>query len=148
MADKTFDGHPADPRASLLWWGYFALIVVLFVVTSVNFAVAGFHDSFGGMLTSAALLTHDALCIAGLYAFIRSVPLFAPAFWRIVLTLLLARIFLSASILAPSLIPWAGSREQYVAAAGLGMLILGAPLLAALWRYAFRSPGLWNRAAA
>jgi hypothetical protein len=135
-------------RHAVLWWVYLILFVALFGVTLVNHIAEGFFRSFGAALPSGALLSVDAICIAGLYAYIRSTALFVPAFWRFMLALLLAKIFVAASFLLPGLIPWESAPEQYVALAGLLTILLTIPMLAALWCYGFKSPHIWRVAAA
>lgn len=145
----TQASQPLRPRRpSALWWAYFALYVLLFGVTFVNYLAEGHFGTFGAAMLSAALLSLDAVSIAGLYAYIRSQALFAPMIWRIVLILLLARLLFAGSLLASSLLPWDSTREQYVALAGLLSVMLVVPMLVALWRYAFRSPEVWSAASA
>jgi hypothetical protein len=96
------------------------------------------------MLLSWAQSSADAICIAGLLAYILSIPLFVPAFWKAMLALLFARILVSASLFAMGLFPWESNPEQYVALVGLTCPLLSVPMLVALWTYAFRSPHLWS----
>lgn len=142
--DRTHASLQPWRRPNMLWWGYFALYIVLFCVTFLNFIAEGHFQSFGGTLLSAALLVFDALCLAGLYAYIRSVALFAPPFWRIMLALLSVRILVGGGLLAFSLWPWEAGPEQYVALAGLFSILLTVPMLIALWAYAFKSPYIWS----
>jgi hypothetical protein len=137
-----------QPRPSPLWWGYLALFMALFAVTFVNYVAEGFFQSFGAMLVSWALLSADAVCIAGLYAYIRQTALFAPAFWVAVLTVVVARMGISASFFALSLTPWEAAPEQYEALVGVASMLLSLPMLAALWIYALRSPHIWRDSAA
>lgn len=132
-------------RPSSLWWGYFVLLIVLFGFGLFAFAAAGFAESFSSSLLTAITLGFDLVCIVGLYGYIQSIPLLAAAFWRVMLTLLLAKILLSASFFIPNLFPWERTQEQYVALVGLLSLLLAFPLLWALWRYAFRSAFVWRQ---
>ena len=134
-------------RPHIWWWFYFALYVVLFVGTFANYVSEGAFQSFGGALLSAILLSFDVICIAGLYAYIQSRALFRPAFWGIMLGLLFARILVAGGVLAFNLIPWEADREQYVALAGMLSILLAIPMLAALWRYAFKSSHIWDNSA-
>lgn len=148
MSD-TGDKQPdAGVHRHGIWWAYFALALVMFGLSLVQFVVSDSFATLRMTLLSAALLSHDAICIAGLYAFIRSLPLFAPAVWRIMLTLMIARALVAISFLAPSLSPWDYNSEHLVALAALAGLLLWAPMVVALWRYAFKSPQIWGRAAA
>jgi hypothetical protein len=131
-------------RPSPLWWGYLVLFMALFGVTLVNYVAEGLFESFGDALLSWALLSSDAICMVGLYAYIRQTALFAPAFWGVMLTGLVARMCLSASFFARSLTPWEAAPEQYEALVGVASLLLSIPMLAALWIYAFRSPHIWR----
>jgi hypothetical protein len=138
------NGQSREQRPSVLWWCYLALYAALFCLTFVNFVSEGLFESFGAAFLSWAILSSDAVCIIGLYAYIRSTRLFAPAFWRVMLMLLVARMFVSASFLVPNLFPWKSTPEQYVALAGLVSFLLAMPLLVALWRYGYRSPHIWR----
>lgn len=140
-------GAPSDRSAGMrfFWWVYFGLLVVMFISGILTFAADGFFSTLPATFLTALLLVHEALCIAGLYAYLRGVPLFAAGWWRLMLTLLLARIFVSASFLFPNLIAQEAGRERLVALSGLVLLALWGPLLVALWRYAFKSPHVWSR---
>jgi hypothetical protein len=144
MLNEQTQRQPTHERLSILWWGYFVTIVVLFGVTLVSFVMTGLFDSLPAMLLSWAILSFDIICIAGLYSYIRSTPLFVAGFWRVVLVLLLAKAVVSASFLVPNLIPWESDPEQFVALAGLLSLAWSFPMLAALWRYAFKAPHIWS----
>lgn len=144
------NGQANDPshlqRPSSLWWGYFALLIVMFGLGLFTFAAAGVFDSFTPLLLTAITSAFDLVCIIGLYGYIRLVPLLVAAFWRIMLMLLLARFLLTTSLFIPVLFPWEGTHEQRVALAGLLSPLLAVPLLWALWRYAFRSAYIWQQA--
>jgi hypothetical protein len=131
-------------RPSILWWGYFALFVVLFVITSANSISAGFFNSFGVALISAVIVGSDALALVGLYAYIVSKALLSPLFWRVVFLVLVVRVLIAAVFLGSTLFPWERDPEQYVALAGLLSVLFSIPMLGALWVYAFRSPQIWN----
>jgi hypothetical protein len=81
---KAFAKHwgfrPREQRPSVLWWCYLALYVALFCLIFVNFVLEGLFESFGAAFLSWAILSSDAVSIIGLYAYLRSTPLFAPAF--------------------------------------------------------------------
>lgn len=148
MAEEPAQQPAHDPRPSPLWWGYLALVAVMAALNLADLVTQGSFGSFGAMLLSAALLSHDAICIAGLYAYIRAIPLFVPAVWRVMLTLMIARMLVVVSFLAPNLVPWEGSGEQYIALGGLAGLIFWTPMLIVLWRLAFRSRHVWDTAPA
>jgi hypothetical protein len=147
MLNEQTQGPPTNICRSILWWGYFGTIVVLFGLTLVSFALTGFFDSIAATVLSLATLSFDLICIAGLYSYIRSPPLAVPAFWRVMLTLLLAKGLVSASFLLPNLFPWESGQEQYVSLAGLLSLIWLFPMIVALWQYAFKSQHIWSNAA-
>lgn len=142
--DRTHESLRHWRRPNMLWWGYLALYIVLFCITFLSFIAEGHFQSFGGALLSAALLVFDALCIAGLFAYIRSAALFTPPFWRIMLVLLSVKILIAGGFLAVNLVPWEAHPEQYVALAGLLSMVLAIPMLFALWAYAFKSPYIWS----
>src|SRR5262245_39565461 len=144
MANAHAPGHPWHGRSTVLWWGYFALSIALFGLGFVSFVIEGRFASLGAMVLTWALSSADAICIAGLFAFILSTPLFAPMFWKGMLALLFGRILVSMSLFALNLFPWEAGPEQNVALAGLACPLLSLPMLVALWTYAFKSPHIWN----
>ena len=79
-----------------LWCLYLAGVIALFVVTFINYVVEGFFSTLSGMLLTWAFLSFDLLCIAGLYAYLRSLVLFAESIWRILVVLLGIRLSFSA----------------------------------------------------
>jgi hypothetical protein len=128
----------------MLWWGYLAVYIVLFGMTFLNFIAEGHFRSFDGALLSAGFLIFDVLCIAGLYGYIRSEPLFTPFFWRMMLVLLFVRILIAGGLLVLNLLPWEAHPEQYVALAGLLSVVFAIPMVIALWAYAFRYTHIWS----
>ena len=82
--------------------------------------------------------------MAGLYAYMKSLPLFTKTFWRILVVLLAVRVSLVVPLFAFQLLPWEGTSEEYVALFALGSLLYCIPMLCALWTYAFKSPCLWT----
>jgi hypothetical protein len=146
LTERT-QGRPADRRRNILWWGYFGSVVLLFGLTLVSFAMIGFFGSLGAALLNWVNFGFDAICIVGLFSYIRSRPLYVAGFWRVILILLLAKALISASFLAPNLFPWESDQENYVSLAGLLSLAWYFPMTVALWQYAFKSPHIWNNAA-
>jgi hypothetical protein len=146
------DGDPEQPsrrqRPHILWWAYIALLVVMFVLGFAAFFADGFFTALGPTLVSAALLSHNVVCIAGLYAYLRGIPLFAPMVWRIMLTVLIAHLFYSASFFVPAMFTHDIGQERLLALGSLLLLGLWGPLIYALWRYAFKSPHVWSHGAA
>jgi hypothetical protein len=147
MTGDQAPGQRLPGRPSALWWGYFALSIVLFGIGFVGFVIEGFFASFSAMLLSWAQSSADAVCIAGLFAYILSIPLFVPTFWKAMLALLFTRILVSASLFGTVLFPWESSPEQYVALVGLASMLLAVPMVVALWIYAFKSPHIWRSTA-
>jgi hypothetical protein len=147
MAGDQAPGRALPRRPSVLWWGYFALSIVLFGIGFVGFVIEGFFASFSAMLLSWAQSSADAVCIAGLLAYILSIPLFVPVFWKAMLALMFARVLVSSSLFALNLFPWQSAPEQYVALAGLASVLLSVPMFVALWIYAFKSPHIWGSTA-
>jgi hypothetical protein len=68
--------------------------------------------------------------------------------WRIMLTVLIARLFYSASFFVPAMFTHDIGQERLLALGSLLLLGLWGPLIYALWRYAFKSPHVWSRGAA
>ncbi len=127
-----------------LWCLYLAGLIALFVVTFINYVVEGFFSTLSGMLLTWVFLSFDLLCIAGLYAYLRSLVLFAESIWRILVVLLGIRLSFSAPLFLPQLRPWEGTTEQHVALFALISSLYCIPMIWALWTYAFRSPALWR----
>lgn len=135
----------ASRAPSRLWWGYFALLLAMAAVGLYATVLTGLKESTLAVVINVVSFLFDTICIIGLYGYIRSRSYVKPLFWRSVLTLLIAKLLLSASFLAPNLFPIDGTLEHFVALLGLGGLLLALPLVIALWFYAMRSPHLWER---
>jgi hypothetical protein len=134
-----------NPRQrSALWWVYFACLVLLFGISFMNYVRDGFFASFASMLISCWILSFDLICLAGLYAYIRSTALFVRRFWKVVVVVLVARVSLLTSLFIYNLFPWDRTTEHYVALFALLSLLFSLPLLFALWRYAFNAPQVWT----
>ena len=71
-----------------LWCLYLAGVIALFVVAFINYVVEGFFSTLSRMLFAWAFLSFDCLCIARLYAYLRSLVLFAESVWQILVVLL------------------------------------------------------------
>jgi hypothetical protein len=71
MAGGDPEHPPRRQRPHILWWAYIALLVVMFVLGFAAFFADGFFTALGPTLVSAALLSHNVVCIAGLYAYLR-----------------------------------------------------------------------------
>ena len=127
-----------------LWCLYLAGVIALFVVTFINYVVEGFFRTLSLMLLTWAFLSFDLLCIAGLYAYLRSLVLFAESIWQILVVLLGIRLSFSAPLFLLQLHPWEGTTEQYVALFALLSSLYCIPMIWALWAYAFRSSTLWR----
>jgi hypothetical protein len=127
-------------RFTTLWWLYLAGLIALLGITTVNYVVEGFFSTLWGMFVTWAFLSFDVLCMAGLYAYVKSLPVFTKVFWRILVVLLAARVSLVVPLFAFQLHPWEGTTEQYVALCAFASLLYCIPMLWALWTYAFRSP--------
>ena len=110
-------------RFSTFWWLYLAGLIALFGITFINYIVEGFFSTFWGMLVTWAFLTFDVLCLAGLYAYVKSIALFTKTFWRILAVFLALRISLVVPLFAFQLLPWEGTTEQYEALFALGSLL-------------------------
>jgi hypothetical protein len=133
-------------RRTLFWWLYLAGLLAHFAVTTINYVVEGFFSTLWGMLVTWAFLSFDLLCMAGLYAYLRSLPVFTNGLWRVLVLLLAVRVTFVMPLFVFQLHPWNGTTEQYVALFALVSLLYFIPLLWALWSYAFRSPQLWRAA--
>src|SRR5215204_749715 len=98
-------------------------------------------------MVSWAIISFDVICLAGLYAYIRSLAVFTTGFWCEVVLVLIARISLLAPLFLFNLFPWEPTTEHLVALFSLLSILFSIPLLLALWRYAFKSPAVWREVA-
>ncbi len=136
---------PAAP--SRLWWAYLAILLLFgalgLIALVVQLGAGRFQADQVALAVGATVL--NLLGLLGLWGHIRSRPFGDPLFWRLVLVMIAAQLAFSAFQFGSALALPGGSPERSVAWLGLGSAAFGLPLLFALWRYAFRSPGLWAR---
>src|SRR5262245_2529935 len=146
MVGDAARGQPLHGRPGFLWWFYLALSITLFGIGFASMVMEDFFASLGGALFGWAQSSADAVCIAGLYAYVRSIPLFEPGFWKVMLFLLLAKVLVAMNVYAINLMvfPFDASFERYVAVVGFVSPLLSIPMLVALWTYAFWSPHVWS----
>jgi hypothetical protein len=95
-------------RSTMLWWLYLLGLLALFGITLLNYVVEGFFSTLWGMLVTWAFLSFDLLCMAGLYAYVKSLALFTKTFWRMIVVLLTLRVSFVVPLFAFQLRPWEG----------------------------------------
>ena len=114
-----------------LWWRfYFALLCVLFALSALSGPASPLD---------VALTVVHAFALVGLFGYLRSVAIGWREFWLVYLGLSLS---LHATGLAFALSHEA-VRETGLAVILTLLALLMLPMFLALWRYAFRCPGLW-----
>jgi hypothetical protein len=139
-------------RPSMLWWLYFYCLAGFAVLGAVPYVLVLLRsEQEHKMLIGAAAWVLNACDLVGLWCYIRSRPLGVAWLWRVFLALTVAQLAFAAyqfekafMMVLPfeSFFPVRG--ERIVSLVGLCSVLFAVPLLIALWRYAFRSPELWQ----
>jgi hypothetical protein len=116
------------------WAALLAVYVLLFL-----FGLYPYLRMFGSInpiqLTVAFL---DAVAIYGLFGFVMRNPIRSMTMRIIFLSLiplLLIRLSAGAYFILPSVFPWIGFKQQYVSVFAVLGVLLGLPLVFALWQY-------------
>jgi len=132
---------------SRLWWVYFGYLLVLLAIGFVPY-VSMLRTEPPRRLALATVATLLNLWgLVGLWGYIRSLRLGSPWLWRLCFLLTTAQFAFSGYQFAKVLRYGIGGLETTVAIVGLCSLLLGVPLLVALWLYAFRTPERRRQAA-
>ena len=115
----------SDPRESKLWATYFFLLFALCVL-----------EILFGRKDPASLVNDvlTGLCLVGLWGYISQKPIGSQTAWIVMFFLQIAGLIFTWVVSTAARVPIAIS---------LGATILVVPLLYALYRYGFRSAGLW-----
>jgi hypothetical protein len=134
-------------RPSPAWWFYVALLSLFALGGMVAFALQVGQVAAmprGALAIGVVATALNLLGILGLLLYILQRPLIGRAFWQGVFGLTVLQLLFSAAQFARVLAMPGGGRESLVAAIGIGSILVGVPLLYALFTYAFRSPRLWR----
>ena len=115
------------PPLKIIWWFYFALIVLLQVLSIFLLP--------GGTIVDFAWFVGGSIGLVGLYGYVRQQAFGARPFW--VIYFFVAAFGFIYNIIA--VFPHDGLRDYAV----MGSLLTMLPLLWALFDYAFRSNDLW-----
>ena len=141
----------------VLWWLYFG---VLAIATPVH---VGFTAWLGAYTTEPTWPVNyltaavDVIAVVGLYGYIRRRPLLTEGFWQVLFTLYAGKLAIAAGFFiynlwdmpeTRGLYPWRPTTDFWVSTLGLLGLVFAAPLLWALFRYAFCSRSASASAAA
>jgi hypothetical protein len=123
-----------DPeKKQFAWWYYFWLLVVFAVLSPLLFE--GLEDWLYWLVSLVPL--------AGLWGYLKRRPLGHRYFWAAYFVLSILNIAYGVVLLAQLPSDW----RMASAAAFVVCYVLAFPLLLALWRYSFRSPGIWRTSA-
>lgn len=134
--------------ARVLWWLYFGLIAIALPIHIGLFALQGAYTTDPIWPINCLNGAVDVLGVVGLYAYLRRLPLLSEGFWQVLFAVYTGKLAIAAGFFAYSLwtlpetyglYPWRRSSDFWVSTLGLLGLVFGAPLLWALFRYAFQS---------
>jgi hypothetical protein len=141
-ADLTIATDVQPP--SRLWWLYFGVLVAFGILGAVPFVLGLGQQPWRMLVLGAAATILNVWGIVGLWGYIRSRPLGFSDLWKACTLLTAVQIAFSAFQFSKVLTSGAQGTERLVAIVGLCSMAFAVPLLIALGRYAFRSPGIWR----
>jgi hypothetical protein len=150
---------PQEPVASLapkpdltpvrvLWWLYFGACAIALPAFIALMAWQGAYTTEPTWPVNYLLAAVDVLGIVGLYAYIQRLPLLTEGFWQVLFTVYAGKLAIAVGFFGYNLwtlpethglYPWRRATDFWVSTLGLLGLVLAAPLLWALFRYAFCS---------
>lgn len=148
---------PDSTPGRVLWWLYFG---VLAIATPVH---VGFTAWLGAYTTEPTWPVNyltaavDVIAVVGLYGYIRRRPLLTEGFWQVLFTIYAGKLAIAAGFFiynlwgmpeTHGLYPWRRTTDFWVSTLGLLGMVFAAPLLWALFRYAFCSRSACASAAA
>jgi hypothetical protein len=145
-------GSPAPkpdlPPVRVLWWLYFGVLAIALPIHVGLMAWQGAYTTEPtwpvGYLTTAV----DVLGVLGLYGYIQRLPLLTEGFWQVLFTVYAGKLVIGTGFFVYNLrnmpetyglYPWRRTTDFWVSTLGLLGLVFAAPLLWALFRYAFCS---------
>ena len=132
----------------VLWWLYFGVLAIAFPAFIGLMAWQGAYTTEPTWPVSYLTTAVDLLGIVGLYAYIRRLPLLTEGFWQVLFTVYAGKLVIAAGFFIHNLLdmpetyglyPWRRTTDFWVSTLGLLGLVFAAPLLWALFRYAFCS---------
>jgi hypothetical protein len=118
---------------SIWWWAYFALSAVVLVASIVT--------GWRWPLRDALLSAFYAIGLVGLWGYLRSIPIWVRAFWVAYFCVTLAGAVWS---IGRTLAQAAHSDALFLVSLLVVAVAFCIPSWLALWRYAFRSGGMWR----
>lgn len=132
----------------VLWWFYFGVFAIGLPIHVGLMAWQGAYTTEPTWPVNYLLTAVDVLGVVGLYAYIQSLPLLTEGFWQVLFTVYAGKLAIGAGFFVYNLwnmpetyglYPWRRTTDFWVSTLGLLGLVLAAPLLWALFRYAFCS---------
>jgi hypothetical protein len=132
----------------VLWWLYFGVFAIALPIHLALMAWRGAYTSEPTWPVNYLLAAVDVLGIVGLYAYIQRLPLLTEGFWQVLFTVYAGKLAIGAGFFVYNLrnmpesyglYPWRRTTDFWVSTLGLLGLVFAAPLLWALFRYAFCS---------
>lgn len=132
----------------VLWWLYFGVFAIALPVHVELMASQGAYTTEPTWPLNYLSTTVDGLGVVGLYGYIRRLPLLTEGFWQVLFTVYVGKLAIGAVFFVYNLstmpethglYPWRRSTDFWVSTLGLLGLVFAAPLLFALFRYAFCS---------
>ncbi|MEZ5460351.1 hypothetical protein [Dokdonella sp.] len=115
---------------SYIWWFYFALSLLLAVVSLIQGVSSPIELAFGIV---------NAFALAGLWGYISQVAVGWRLFWVLYFVASVVANIVGLALFAADI----GQRDFAFLMIVSFSIVLVAPMYLALWRYAFRSPKVW-----
>ncbi|MEZ5463566.1 hypothetical protein [Dokdonella sp.] len=122
--------HPENTVPSYIWWFYFALSLLLSVVSLIQGVSSPIELAFGIV---------NAFALVGLWGYISQVAVGWRLFWVLYFVASVVANIVGFALFAAGI----GQRDFAFLAIVSFSIVLVAPMYLALWRYAFRSPKVW-----
>jgi hypothetical protein len=132
----------------VLWWLYFGVLAIASPAFIGLMAWQGAYTTEPTWPVNYLSAAVDVLAIVGLYGYIRRRPLLSEGFWQVLFTVYAGKLTIATGFFVHNLLnmpetyglyPWRRSTDFWVSTLGVLGLVFAAPLLWALFRYAFCS---------
>ena len=130
------------PSRSILWWVYSPYPVIAFLLGAYLLMTRGSYPVIGWIST-----VMDAVALCGFFGFLSRRAWITRPFWLGFVTLYVIKLAFALALFAymALAIRWDGSRLSHIVLMELLGLVLGAPCLVAIIRYAFDTRDIWRR---
>jgi hypothetical protein len=144
---------PPTPRIEwtpgrVLWWLYLGVFAIALPIQVARMAWLGAYTTEPTWPVNYATTAVDLFGVIGLFGYVRRLRLLTEGFWQVLFTICAGKLVIAAGFFVHNLstmpethglYPWRRSPEFWVSTWGLLGLVFAAPLLWALFRYAFCS---------